>query len=293
MTATTIEIGISTCPNDTFAFDGLLRGEVTIEGVRLNFHLLDIDELNQALFAGRLDVAKASFYAALLLAERMWVLPCGAALGFGVGPLLLAARPGSTPDSPQVGAGRDRPVYVCPGEHTTAHLLLRLFHGAAIREQRAEVRQVVFPEVFAELKAGTADFGVCIHEGRFTWQDHQLSCVEDLGARWECSTGQPLPLGGILARRELDCGVLSRVADGIARSIALARENPEATLPMMRRHAQEQSDDVLWQHVGLYVNDWTQELGAVGRRALKTLHDRAILAEIIPPHSPELEAFSH
>jgi 1,4-dihydroxy-6-naphthoate synthase len=292
MTATAIEIGISTCPNDTFAFDGLLRGEVEVEGVQLNFHLLDIDELNRALFAGRLDVAKASFHAALLLAEQMWVLPCGAALGFGAGPLLLAARPGSTPDSPEVGAGRDHPVYVCPGEHTTAHLLLRLFHGAAIREQRADVRQVVFPEVFAELKAGTADFGVCIHEGRFTWQDHQLSCVEDLGARWERSTGQPLPLGGILARRGLDRGVLSRMAGGIARSIARARLNPDATLPMMRRHAQELRDEVLWQHVGLYVNDWTLELGPTGARALQALHAEAVLAGIIPANSPGLAVFN-
>lgn len=292
MSDTSIEIGISTCPNDTFAFAGLLEGEIRVPDVRLNFHLLDIDELNRGLSEGRFDVAKASFHAALHLAERMWVLPCGAALGFGVGPLLLAGRPDSTPPAPRIGGPRDRPCYVCPGEQTTAHMLLRLFHGDSIRRQRAEVRQVVFPEIFSELKADTADFGVCIHEGRFTWRQHGIFFVEDLGARWEQSTGQALPLGGILARRDLDKDVLSRVTDGIARSVALARANPAATLPVMRRYAQEQADEALWSHVGLYVNDWTQDLGDVGRRALAALHAQAVQARLIAPGSPPLAVFA-
>ncbi len=259
----TIRLGISTCPNDTFAFHALMHRLVDTRGLDFQVELLDIQQLNTRLLAGEFDVAKASFAAALELAEQTWVLPSGSALGFGVGPLLLAARKGSTP--------RDiTQVTICPGQHTTATLLFQLFYGNTTR-----IEHDVFSRIMPRLQSAKADFGVCIHEGRFTWQDQGLYLVEDLGTRWERETNHPLPLGGILASRALDAATIQKVQDTIQDSIRWAREQPEETLPTMRHYAQEFNDAVLMQHVDLYVNEWTVELGAVGAGALAALSSRA------------------
>jgi 1,4-dihydroxy-6-naphthoate synthase len=258
-----IRLGISTCPNDTFAFHGLLTRAVDWRGLDFQIELLDVETLNERLLAGDFDVCKASFHAALLAADRVVVLPSGSALGFGVGPLLLAAEPGAHPTY----AGQ---LTLCPGRHTTAALLFDLFYPRSTR-----VEQVVFSEIMPRLESRTADFGVCIHEGRFTWQSHGLTLVEDLGTRWETETGCPLPLGGILASRRLPAATIAAVQRVIHDSLALARRDRDAPLPTMRAHAQEFDDSVLMQHVDLYVNDWTLDLGPTGARALDELSIRA------------------
>jgi len=258
-----IRLGISTCPNDTFAFHGLLTRAVDWRGLDFEIELLDVETLNERLLAGDFDVCKASFHAALLAADDVVVLPSGSALGFGVGPLLLAAEPGTRPtDSGQ--------LTLCPGRHTTAALLFDLFHPRTSR-----VEPVVFSEIMPRLTARTADFGVCIHEGRFTWQSHGLALVEDLGTRWETETGCPLPLGGIVASRRLPAATISAVQRVIHDSLALALRDRDAPLPTMRAHAQEFDDRVLMQHVDLYVNDWTVDLGPTGAKALDELSARA------------------
>jgi 1,4-dihydroxy-6-naphthoate synthase len=191
------------------------------------------------------------------------VLPSGSALGFGVGPLLLAAEPDARPSH----AGQ---LTLCPGKHTTAALLFDLFYPRTSR-----VEQVVFSEIMPRLQAGTADFGVCIHEGRFTWQFEGLALVEDLGTHWETETGCPLPLGGIVASRRLPTATIAAVQRVIHDSLALARRDRDAPLPTMRAHAQEFDDSVLMQHVDLYVNDWTLDLGPTGAKALDELSARA------------------
>jgi 1,4-dihydroxy-6-naphthoate synthase len=258
-----IRLGISTCPNDTFAFHGLLTRAVDWRGLDFEVEPLDVETLNERLLAGDFDVCKASFHAALLAADDVVVLPSGSALGFGVGPLLLAAEPGTRPtDSAQ--------LTLCPGRHTTAALLFDLFHPRSSR-----VEHVVFSEIMPRLQARTADFGVCIHEGRFTWQSHGLALVEDLGTRWETATGCPLPLGGIVASRRLPAATISAVQQVIHDSLALALRDRDAPLPTMRAHAQEFDDRVLMQHVDLYVNDWTIDLGPTGAKALDELSARA------------------
>lgn len=271
-----IHLGISTCPNDTFLFHAVLEGRVDTGGLDLHVELRDVQELNERLLAGEFDVAKGSFHAALLASDRLGVLPAGSALGFGNGPLLVAREPGGVP-------GPDSRV-VCPGEHTTATLLYRFFHPGG-----ATPRQVVFSEVFPRLEAGEADFGVCIHEGRFTYAARGLALVEDLGARWERATGVPLPLGGLLARRELGTGVLRRIQALVRASLAYARAHPAETLPTLRRHAQELADDVLLAHVELYVNDWTADLGPEGLRALAELSARAAAVGVAAGERPPLE----
>ncbi len=250
--ASRIRLGISTCPNDTFAFHGLLTRSVDWQGLDFDVRLLDIEQLNQGLFGGAFDVAKASFHAALHLADSMLVLPSGSALGFGVGPLLLAAHADTTPS-----AAAD--TVLCPGAFTTATLLYRMFYAGL-----GTIKQVVFSDIMPTLMTGTADFGVCIHEGRFTYADHGLSLVEDLGKRWEQVTACPLPLGGILAARRIPAATLAKVHAVIRASIELALANPEIALPTMRLHAQEMTDDVLQQHVDLYVNEWTIDLALTG-----------------------------
>ena len=258
-----IHLGISTCPNDTFAFHGLLTRAVDWRGLDFQVELLDVETLNERMLAGIFDVCKASFHAALLAAADVVVLPSGSALGFGVGPLLLAAEPGARPTR----AGQ---LTLCPGRHTTASLLFDLFHPHTTR-----VEQVVFSEIMPRLTARTADFGVCIHEGRFTWEAHGLALVEDLGTRWETETACPLPLGGIVASRRLPDATIAAVQRVIHDSLMLALRDRTAALPTMRVHAQEFDDRVLMQHVDLYVNDWTIELGPTGARALDELSARA------------------
>lgn len=258
-----IRLAISTCPNDTFAFHGLLTRAVDWRGLDFEIELLDIERLNERVVSGAFDVCKASFHAALEVADRVVVLPTGSALGFGVGPLLLAAAPGTVPrDADQ--------LTLCPGRHTTAALLFALFHPHTTR-----VDQVVFSAIMPRLRAGSADFGVCIHEGRFTWQDQGLSLVEDLGTRWESETRCPLPLGGIVADRRLPPGTIATVQQVIHDSLRHALADRAAALPTMRAHAQEFDDRVLMRHVELYVNAWTLDLGAEGRRALDALARRA------------------
>lgn len=273
---TQIRLGISTCPNDTFAFHALMNRAVDWRGLDFQVELLDIQELNDRLFAGEFDVAKASFHAALLLAGDSVVLPSGSALGFGVGPLLLSAQPNTVPtDLSQ--------TTLCPGPHTTAALLFQLFYPGKTRLQH-----VVFSEIMPMLQRRQAEFGVCIHEGRFTWQNQNLGLVEDLGTRWEKETGCPLPLGGIIARSALGPSVSTAVQAVIHDSLQFALADPDAPLSTMRQFAQELDDDVLRKHVELYVNDWTVDLGSVGRNALDELSRRALSIGLISPKAPTL-----
>ena len=259
----TIRLGISTCPNDTFTFHGLLTRSVDWRGLQFEVELLDIEQLNERLLGNGFDVGKTSFHAALHLADEYVVLPSGSALGFGVGPLLLSASPGSRPENTSQ-------LTLCPGRHTTAALLFALFHPNTTRVEHA-----VFSEIMPRLEAGTADFGVCIHEGRFTWQQHGLGLVEDLGTRWEQATGCPLPLGGIVASSRLPAETIQAVQQVIHDSLQFALADRQAPLPTMRKYAQEFDDHVLMQHVDLYVNEWTLDLGAEGARALDELSVRA------------------
>jgi 1,4-dihydroxy-6-naphthoate synthase len=257
---TDLRVGLSTCPNDTFLFHGLLEGLVDRRGLRLEFTLADVQELNEALGVGRLDVAKASFAAALDLADRFGVLRVGSALGFGVGPVLVAR------------AGLEGPPrsILCPGEGTTATLLLRCLHP-----ELPQPTQVRFDRILPALVRGEADAGVAIHEGRFTYQRMGLVLLEDLGARWEQVSGGPVPLGGLLARLDLGPSVHRVLVEVLSESLRWARARPAETLPTMRRHAQELDDEAIWQHIELYVNEHTADLGATGRQALDELARRS------------------
>lgn len=276
-----IHLGISTCPNDTFLAHALLAGEIDTPGLEFEIELLDVQALNERLVRGDFDVAKASYHLALKQKHELLALSVGSALGFGNGPLLLA-KPGTDPQS---APGPDS-VVLAPGADTTATLLYGLFHPSG-----APARQVVFSDIMPALESGEADFGVCIHEGRFTYEDSGLVLIEDLGAAWEGATNTPLPLGGLFARRTLDEGTLDAVATALRASLERADEEPEATLPTMRAHAQELDDGVIWQHVELYVNGWTRRLGPQGERAIAELERRAREVGALPDLGGQLDVF--
>ncbi|MFN0057836.1 MAG: 1,4-dihydroxy-6-naphthoate synthase [Planctomycetota bacterium] len=296
-----LRVGISTCPNDTFAFHALIERKVVARDLKFEFVLLDVQALNDALSAGEFDIAKASFHAALLLSDRMVVLPVGAAVGFGAGPLLLRAaqttrtlaRRGTTELRGAPRSARNDtaqvpwPRVLCPGASTTATLLFKMFFA-----YEPEPEHVVFSSILPTLARGEADFGVCIHEGRFTYSEYGLECVADLGSLWEIETQSPLPLGGLLARRALEPTTLDAVTCAIRESLDYATHHRAETFQTMKRYAQELEESVIWAHVDLYVSAWTRELGEVGRRALAVLSARARATGIVPDALPQLEVWN-
>lgn len=263
-----IKIGISTCPNDTFAFHALLNHKIPTDGIEFEFELMDVEELNLKLLDGCFDVAKASFHAAVYMTREVSVLSSGSALGFGVGPLLLSAQNRTDPnDTILDDQGRTvEPLVGCPGKHTTATLLYKLFYP-----QRGRLSQMIFSDIMPKLLSQKIDFGVCIHEGRFTYQDEGLGCVADLGTLWEQKTQLPLPLGGILVRKRLGAEKMSRVQRLVRQSIEYGLAHRDETVATMSQHAQEFSEEVLFAHVDTYVNDWTLELGELGEKSLQQL----------------------
>lgn len=315
-----LKIGISTCPNDTFAFHALMERRIETPGLAWDFEYLDVEQLNEGLFRGEYDVAKASFHAALHLSDRYGVFASGSALGHGNGPLLLGsprfvqrwlASASSLRNLESIDVNelyerhlaerkplfdlepalRDLPLTadartLCPGRRTTATFLFRTTFRAL-----PEPGQTVFSEIMPALRDGSSDLGVCIHEGRFTWHEQNLACIADLGTLWEAKTKRPLPLGGILGRLDLPPEVLSAVQSAIRRSIEYGQAHRAETLVSMRRFAQELADDVIWAHVDLYVNEATLGLGAQGQKALAEMSRLASAAGLIPADRPPLRVF--
>lgn len=255
-------LGISPCPNDTFVFSALVHGQV--EGPAVTVTFADIDVCNQLAIARELDVVKVSFAALPELLDHYALLPTGGALGHGVGPLVLARAA----DTDLAGA-----TIAVPGERTTAYLLLRLWR------QGFKVQVMPFETIMPAVRDGLVDAGLVIHESRFTYPSYGLVCLQDLGAWWEADTGLPIPLGAIVARRTLD---LEALTTSIRASVEHAWADPTASAAFVAEHAQEMDPDVCQQHIDLYVNDFTRELGEPGYAAVEALLTRAVDAGLVP-----------
>jgi len=249
------KLGISTCPNDTFMFHGVLSGNVVCRGFDLEINLLDIQRLNDGVAQNKFHFSKVSCFAAALLQDGYERCDSGAALGYGVGPLLLARK--GAPSS--VSEGR----VLTPGDTTTASLLFNHFFPGASR-----VDHVTFSEIMPALQQGEADFGVVIHEGRFTYEESGLQCVADLGVLWERETGLPLPLGCLVMARSVSDQHRAEFARAVRASIEYGYAHRDEAFVTMKRYAQELSESVIWRHVELYVNDWSLNLGELGHQAL-------------------------
>ncbi|WP_242371612.1 MULTISPECIES: 1,4-dihydroxy-6-naphthoate synthase [Anaeromyxobacter] len=256
-----LTLGISPCPNDTFIFDALVNGAIDTGELRLDVVHEDVQTLNEWARAGRLDVSKVSYGVVPAIAGDYALLRSGGALGRGVGPLLVA-RPG-------VDAFRPETMRVAvPGRDTTAHLLFSLAYPAAAHKQFR-----VFSDIEDAVLGGAVDAGVIIHEGRFTYAAKGLVKLLDLGEHWERQTGAPIPLGGIVARRTLDRDVLRALERLVRESTLHALARRPLVTEYVRRHAQEMDEAVMRQHIDLYVNDFSVDVGDAGGRAVETLLD--------------------
>jgi 1,4-dihydroxy-6-naphthoate synthase len=254
------KLGISTCPNDTFMFHALLEKRVACDGFDLDIELMDVQQLNEGLARGAFHFSKASCFAATLLKERFEICPSGAALGYGVGPLVLAGK-----DAP---SDMSTARVLTPGDKTTAFLLFQHFFPNA-----SDVGHVVFSDIMPALEKGEADYGVVIHEGRFTYQQSGLSLVADLGELWEREFSLPLPLGCIVTDRSVPREHRAAFGEAVKRSIEYGYAHRAETLSTMRGYAQELADDVIWKHVELYVNQWSIDLGEEGTKAFRQFEE--------------------
>jgi 1,4-dihydroxy-6-naphthoate synthase len=273
MTAPVLSLAHSPCPNDTFVFHAWATGLVPgAPPVTVTF--ADVDVTNSAAERGEFDLLKVSYGALPWLLDDYALLPAGGALGRGCGPLVLTA--GRTD---LAGA-----TVAVPGDRTTAYLLFRLWAGSpAGAGAPARIEVVPFGQIMPGVRDGRYDAGLVIHEARFTYPGYGLTSLADLGAWWEGDTGLPIPLGAILARRRLDAARLTAV---IRASVEHAWAHPAASQRYVASHAQELAPAVQQQHIDLYVNEFTRDLGPAGYAAIEALLTRAAAAGLTPACPP-------
>ncbi len=241
---------------------GIMTGKVRCDGLEFDISLFDIQELNAGMLEQRFDFCKVSSVAAIRNSGHYELCSSGAALGYGVGPLLLR-RPGAGPL--QSGS-----VVLCPGAATTAFTLLRHFYPDAA----SGVRHCLFSEIMPALERGDADYGVVIHEGRFTYKARGLELVADLGTLWEERFALPLPLGCFVAHTRVSEDVRRALSDLVRCSIEYGYAHREEVFQTMKQHAQELDADAIWSHVDLYVNQWSLSLGETGYAAFEELRKK-------------------
>jgi 1,4-dihydroxy-6-naphthoate synthase len=254
-----ISLGYSPCPNDTFIFGALANAMIDLEDFTFSIRLEDVETLNQLCATKDLHVTKISIAALAYFLENYALLPCGGALGRSCGPLVVT-RPGGRLEN------MEDSIIAVPGALTTAHLLLSLFLG-----KRPRVLHMPFDTIMQTVQRGDCDYGVIIHEGRFTYENYGLVALLDLGTWWEQKTGLPIPLGGIGIRRDLGEVTAGKISALIRRSLTFAWKNPSRVQEYIRAHAQDMEDTITRKHIGLYVNDFSMDLGREGRQAIHHL----------------------
>ncbi|MGW3669288.1 1,4-dihydroxy-6-naphthoate synthase [Streptomyces sp. NPDC005141] len=289
-----LRIAYSPCPNDTFVFDAWAHGRIP-GAPALDVTFADIDITNGMAERGEFDVLKVSYAVLPYVLDDYALLPCGGALGRGCGPLVLTREAGTGGATP-LGRGREpgglkgRTVAV-PSERSTAYLLFRLWAADTVPGGVGEIVVMPFHEIMPAVRDGKVDAGLVIHEARFTYQNYGLHKLADLGEHWERTTGLPIPLGAIIARRSLGAERLRALADATRASVRAAWDDPEASRAYVLEHAQEMDPKVADQHIGLYVNEFTADLGEDGYAAIRGLLTRAAAEGLVPPLGPNALAF--
>ena len=264
-----LTLGFSPCPNDTFIFDAMVHGKIDTRGLEFDIAMEDVETLNRWARKGRLDVTKLSYNEFLHNTEQYALLHSGSALGKGVGPLLIAAHRLNLEHI-------DNWRIAIPGRNTTANLLLSLAYPQAQHKT-----EVLFSEIEDAVLAGKYDAGLVIHESRFTYAQRGLTKLLDLGDWWEATAQAAIPLGGIVAKRSLGADVCATIDAVIKDSLAYSRKHYPELAPFVREHAQKMEEAVMRQHIDLYVNEYSTDLGDVGRKAVLTLFDRAKAAGLV------------
>ncbi|WP_018548330.1 1,4-dihydroxy-6-naphthoate synthase [Streptomyces sp. LaPpAH-108] len=276
-----LQIAYSPCPNDTFVFDALAHGRVP-GAPALDVTFADIDITNGMAERGEFDVLKVSYAVLPYVLDEYALLPCGGALGRGCGPLVLTR---------EAGADLTGRTVAVPSERSTAYMLFRLWAADTLPGGVGEIVVMPFHEIMPAVRDGKVDAGLVIHEARFTYQEYGLHKLADMGEHWERTTGLPIPLGAIIAKRSLGAETLTGLADAIRGSVRAAWDDPEVSRPYVMAHAQEMDPAVADQHIGLYVNEFTADLGEDGYAAIRGLLTRAAAEGLVPPLGPGALAF--
>ena len=271
-----LTLGFSPCPNDTFIFDALIHHKIDTEGLEFEVFYDDVETLNQKAFRGELDITKLSYHAFAYVASHYVLLDAGSALGFGVGPMLICK------DNPEkllsnLKSQISNLKVGIPGKYTTANFLL----GLAFPQATNKV-ELLFSDIEDAVLDGRIDVGLIIHENRFTYQDKGLKKIIDLGDYWEQLTGCAIPLGGIVANRNLPSAIQHKINRVLRKSVEFAFANPKSGLEFIRQHAQEMSEEEMYKHIELYVNKYSIDLGEEGKKAIKLLFDTALEKGVIP-----------
>ncbi len=269
-----LSLGFSPCPNDTFIFDALIHHKIDTEGLEFEVFFDDVETLNQKAMRGALDITKLSFHAFAYVCDQYALLDSGSALGFGVGPLLICHNENLVKSKESLDATLKVGI---PGHYTTANFLMGIAFPHLTNKQ-----EMIFSEIESALLEDKIDLGLIIHENRFTYQAKGLYKVVDLGDFWEQTTNSPIPLGGIVVKRGLDKELKVKINRLVRESVQFAFENPKSGLDYIRSHAQEMEEEVMYKHIDLYVNKYSEHLGKEGRMAIQQMFDKAQDLKLIP-----------
>jgi 1,4-dihydroxy-6-naphthoate synthase len=280
MQARTLTLGHSPDPDDAFMFYGLAKGLIPAPGFKFEHILQDIQTLNERATRGELDISAISFHAYAYVSDQYALLPAGASMGDGYGPMLVAKQPLNKQEILK------RRIAV-PGTMTSAFLALQLWLGKPAREFEHTV--VPFDRIFDAVRSGAADVGLIIHEGQLTYGEQGLKLCQDLGIWWnEENDGLPLPLGGNVIHKRLDPATRKTVSDILTASIRFSLEHRPEAVAHALQYARDMSQELADQFVGMYVNHWTLDYGPKGRESIRRFLARAHEQGLIP-RRPELE----
>jgi len=254
-------LGFSPCPNDTFIFDALVQQKIDTKGIRFKVYLEDVQTLNEWALEGRLDFSKISFGTWPLVKKEYRLLEAGGAMGKGVGPLLVAKK-----NIENIEEAINEMKIALPGKNTTAHFLFSKAFPKAAKKYFMR-----FDEIESSVLSGEVDAGVIIHENRFTYANKGLVKITDLGTDWEERTGMPIPLGGIIAHHRVEKEIAEKVDSMIRKSLEYAFEQYPTISSYVKEHAQEMDEEIMRQHIHLYVNEFSLNAGEKGKAAIATL----------------------
>ena len=271
-----LSLGFSPCPNDCFIFDALVHKKIDTQGLDFTVVMEDVEALNNMAFKQELDITKLSYHAFIYLTKHYALLNSGSALGFNCGPLLVKDSKNNIEDI-------NTASIAIPGKYTTANFLLSLAYPDAKNK-----KELLFSDIEGAVLSHQVDAGLLIHENRFTYEEKGLEKIIDLGEFWDSLIHAPIPLGGIVVNRNLDQKIQKSIDNLIKQSVEFAFANPESCMSFVKEHAQEMSEEVMKKHIALYVNDFSVDLGTIGKNAIQLLFDKAIETKLIKGVAPQL-----
>jgi 1,4-dihydroxy-6-naphthoate synthase len=268
-----LTLGFSPCPNDTFIFDAMVNNKIDTKGITFDYVMEDVATLNKWAEEGKLDITKLSYSTFLHTVQQYALLHSGSALGKGVGPLLIAKE---ELDLKNIA---DFKIAI-PGFNTTANLLLSIAYPQAKNKT-----QLVFSEIEQAVIDGKYDAGLIIHESRFTYAQKRLVKLMDMGDWWENFANAPIPLGGIVLRRSFDKELSATIDSIIKESLAYSWASYPTLSQFVKDNAQEMEESVMRQHIELYVNNYSTDLGEEGRQAIELLFEQSKKAGLVDTKS--------